>query len=61
MMLHYPFVRAYTWAQGMYGQVGQMLLLLLQELTLHHPNIVNAKKNTEILYSTPTFLSRATK
>ena len=32
-----------------------------QELTLHHPNIVNAKKNTEILYGTPTFLSRHTK
>ncbi|CAL5221972.1 g4254 [Coccomyxa viridis] len=32
-----------------------------KELTLHHPNIVNAKKNTEILYSTPTFMSRANK
>ena len=28
-----------------------------QELTLHHPNIVNAKKNTELLYSGPTFLA----
>jgi len=23
-----------------------------QELTLNHPNIVNAKKNTELLYAT---------
>ena len=30
--------------------------LCLQELTLNHPNIVNAKKNTELLYSTKTFL-----
>jgi len=22
----------------------------MQELTLHHPNIVNKKKNTELLY-----------
>lgn len=28
-----------------------------QELTLHHPNIANAKKNTELLYSGPTFLA----
>ena len=27
-----------------------------QELTLHHPNIVNAKKNAELLYKGPTFL-----
>lgn len=28
-----------------------------QELTLTHPNIVNASKNTELLYSAPTFLA----
>ena len=32
-------------------------VLGLQELTLNHPNIVNAKKNTELVYSTPTFLA----
>lgn len=30
---------------------------VLQELTLSHPNIVNAKKNMELLYSEPTFLA----
>lgn len=29
----------------------------MQELTLNHPNIVNAKKNMELLYDEPTFLS----
>ena len=33
----------------------------MQELTLHHPNIVNAKKNAELTYSSPTFLSRITR
>ena len=35
--------------------------VLMQEVTLHHPNIVNANKNTDIKYSTPTFLSRVAK
>ena len=30
-----------------------------QELTLNHPNIVNGKKNTELLYAAPTFLARS--
>ena len=30
---------------------------MLQELTLTHPNIVNAKKNTELTYGKGTFLS----
>jgi hypothetical protein len=34
--------------------------LLMQELTLNHPNMVNAKKNTELLYSSPTFLASHT-
>lgn len=33
------------------------LLLCLQELTLTHPNIVNAKKNTELTFGKGTFLS----
>jgi hypothetical protein len=32
--------------------------LFAQELTLNHPAIVNAKKNTEILYNKPMFMSR---
>ena len=31
-------------------------LLALQELTLNHPNIVNAKKNMELVYGSNTFL-----
>jgi len=33
------------------------LFVYLQELTLTHPNIVNAKKNTELTYGKGTFLS----
>ena len=29
---------------------------MLQELTLNHSNIVNAKKNMELLYGSNTFL-----
>ena len=32
------------------------LLHALQELTLNHPNIVNAKKNMELVYGSNTFL-----
>ena len=31
-------------------------LNMLQELTLNHPNIVNAKKNMELVYGSNTFL-----
>ena len=31
-------------------------LTTLQELTLNHPNIVNAKKNMELVYGSNTFL-----
>ena len=56
-------------AMGAQGRQGQdtlmqaarssqcmMWTLCLQELTLVHPNVVNSKKNTELLYSGPTFL-----
>jgi hypothetical protein len=28
-----------------------------QEMTLNHHNVVNAKKNTQLLYAKPTFLA----
>lgn len=37
--------------------VAHVSELFLQELTLTHPNIVNAKKNTELTYGKGTFLS----
>ena len=33
------------------------VVVLLQELTLNHPNIVNPKKNMEMTYKKPLFLS----
>lgn len=36
---------------------SQSARCVLQELTLTHPNIVNAKKNTELTYGKGTFLS----
>lgn len=40
--------------------IERVSLLVAQELTLFHPNIVNTKKNTDLLYSTPTFLASHT-
>jgi hypothetical protein len=36
------------------------MFTMLQELTLNHPNIVNQKKNMELLYGPKTFLGSHT-
>ncbi|BDA50044.1 hypothetical protein COCOBI_15-1720 [Coccomyxa sp. Obi] len=41
-------------------EAADNVLFGAKELTLSHPNIVNTKKNTELTYSTPTFLSSHT-
>ena len=38
-------------------EAADNVLFGAKELTLHHPNIVNGKKNTELLYATPTFMA----
>ena len=40
--------------------IEEVCLVILQELTLTHPNIVNTKKNTELTYSGQTFLATHT-
>ena len=49
--------RAQVHSDWMSNSLGLMILLCLQELTLTHPNVVNAKKNTELTYGKGTFLS----
>ena len=41
----------------MLGVCPDLMLVSVQELTLNNPNIVNAKKNTELTYGKGTFLS----
>ena len=41
----------------MLGVWPDLMRVSVQELTLNNPNIVNAKKNTELTYGKGTFLS----